>query len=292
MKTLPQIPVLIVLYLFITNAWAQSDAQLLPETLIERSPFIPDTFRNPDDNTKPVEEPINEGNFEFKGVYSLNGVYYFNLYNKAEQKGYWTTKDEPLQGVQIDSFDERDNRIRVNIGGRSEVYELVKTTDRPMPILTAPRNTPQAAPTNVSAQADQTNAQRRMEALRALARRRAAANRSRIENTNPAAQQQQRVTVELGDGREIQLPPGVPAPPQQVLQNIQRRNSSRNPGGGNNTQNPGSAPSTPNTSVPNNTNTSGNQNSGGTNTNSGNQNSGGPPTFVPGAPPNFTPPSR
>lgn len=303
MQHIPRLSLALV-GLSISAVLSAQPATILQETLVERSPFIPDTFRATSENDPQTvaQEPVNEGNYEFKGVYSLNGTYYFNLFNKQSQKGQWVTEEEMHEGLRVMSFDENSNRIQVSIGGRTETYELAQVSDSPMPIVTAPR----AAPTNVTAsatQANPTDQQKRMEALRALARRRAAANEARISrmNQNAQASQASRTTVTLQNGREIQLPPGVPAPPPEVLQTIANRRGN-NTGDSGTPPTPGS-PSTPTPPTNPNTNPTPNpgngSNTGGGNTgNSGNNggsnsnSSGGPPTFIPGAPPSFTPPSR
>ena len=91
-----------------------------------------------------TEVPVLSGQFEFHGVYQLDGVYFYNLYNKRESRGNWMRDNQVEEGFpRIIRFNPDKDVLTVEVAGETVVLELVDTTDNPMPL--SPGATPQPA---------------------------------------------------------------------------------------------------------------------------------------------------
>ena len=91
--------------------------------------------------------------YEFRGVYQLEDVYYFNIYDPKEMKGVWLTSADPDQGsIEIIDFDSEGDELIVRIDGETQNLALVKTSDTPMPVARATGPRQQIRPTSGPAQ--------------------------------------------------------------------------------------------------------------------------------------------
>lgn len=107
-------------------------------TLITKSPFLPPGFQPPGQPGRPVEPPPKQATYEFRGVYELGGTYYFNLYNKSENKGSWIAGlDGGNESLEIVDFDPEGNELVINVAGEELNLSLIQTSDKPMPVAGA-----------------------------------------------------------------------------------------------------------------------------------------------------------
>jgi hypothetical protein len=112
-----------------------------PPTLITNSPFLPPGFQPPGQSASTPEKapPQQRSSYEFRGVYQIGGQYYFHLFNLQEQKGQWmsdaSVEDEALE---ILDYDPETDELVVIIDGESQNLGLIQTSDKSMPVQTAP----------------------------------------------------------------------------------------------------------------------------------------------------------
>lgn len=150
-------------------------------TLLGKSPFLPPGFTPPGQAAgKPPAPAVQTGQYEFRGVYELNEVYYFNLYNTRERKGKWLNDSgidhgEPEDAdYRIVDFDPESDELVVQMEGQTLNLSLVEPSDKPMPVQTAPA--PKVAQPKQQAKPENTrNTRRRV--IRPV-------NRNRTTNTN------------------------------------------------------------------------------------------------------------
>jgi hypothetical protein len=112
-----------------------------PPSLVTHSPFLPPGFQPPGQSAAPgqAQPPPQRGTYEFRGVYQLDGAFYFHLYNLREQKGKWLTLDGSREdSVEILEFDPDNNELALRIDGESQNLSLIQTSDRSLPVQTAP----------------------------------------------------------------------------------------------------------------------------------------------------------
>ena len=115
----------------------------LAANLVENSPFIPDGF-----DTSKANQAVQKKNapgvatrdLEFRGVYSLNGTYYFNIYNKKDQKGSWLSLEEGNDAYSVLEFAEESNSLSISIDGEVEELALKTPSDKPIPVQTKSRS--------------------------------------------------------------------------------------------------------------------------------------------------------
>jgi hypothetical protein len=107
-------------------------------TLITKSPFLPPGFEPPGRPGQAADPPPKQAAYEFRGVYQLGGMYYFNLYNKSEDKGSWIAGlDGGNESLEIVDFDPDGNELVINVAGERLNLDLIETSDRSIPIAGA-----------------------------------------------------------------------------------------------------------------------------------------------------------
>lgn len=126
---------------------------ILPgRSLVESSPFVPADFTPPAERREaprpasPALSPVRE--LDFIGVYSLDGAYYVNIFDKREQKGSWNQINDPGSKYDVVAYDESSGTITLNIEGSMETLTMKAPTNQPIQVQTAP-----AAVSNATAQA-------------------------------------------------------------------------------------------------------------------------------------------
>lgn len=141
--------ILPLLFILAAGAAAQEE-EAGTLTLIAKSPFLPPDFQPP--GTVAAKAPPDQlASYEFRGVYQLGEVYYFNLYNVREKKGSWiasTARPGGDESPRIVRFNPEEDELQVEIEGKALSLSLIQPSDKPMPVQTAPRATqtgPQAA---------------------------------------------------------------------------------------------------------------------------------------------------
>jgi hypothetical protein len=136
----------IILMSFLPSIPARAETGSTP-SLISNSPFLPPGFQPPGTPGKPVAPPATSNQYEFRGVYQLGGTYYYNLYDVRERKASWLTKNEAAEmNLSILSFDQDTNELALDVDGETVSLSLVETSDRTLPVQTAP-----AVPTTLPA---------------------------------------------------------------------------------------------------------------------------------------------
>ena len=118
-------------------------------SILRNSPFLPPGFQPPGGSQVSTEIPVSSSQFEFHGVYQLGGQYYFNLYNKRENRGNWMSRNEEINGFpRIVRYNPDEDLLTVEVAGEQVALQMIETTDKPMPLAAgaAPqRVTPPAA---------------------------------------------------------------------------------------------------------------------------------------------------
>ena len=134
-------------------------------TLVTKSPFLPPGFSPPGSVGSAETPPASVSQYQFRGVYQMEGQYYFNLYNTRDKKGSWVTEatsggDTP----QVVSFDLEGDVLVVESAGKQLSLTMVETSNRPMPLPTVRRtSTPTVAKaTQPGGQATPTPTRRRV----------------------------------------------------------------------------------------------------------------------------------
>ena len=108
-------------------------------SLVSNSPFLPPGFQPPGNPGKPATPAATTSQYEFRGVYQLSGTYYYNLYNVRESKGSWISDQEADDlELRILSFDRETNELAVDLAGKTVNLALIETSDRTLPVQTAP----------------------------------------------------------------------------------------------------------------------------------------------------------
>lgn len=117
-------------------------AEYTPPSLITNSPFLPPGFQPPG-NSPATNEPaaLENALFEFRGVYQLGGQFYYHLYNVREREGSWMTEEDASENnFRIVSFDTNENLLVLDVGGEQKSLSLIQTSNKSMPVQTAPRS--------------------------------------------------------------------------------------------------------------------------------------------------------
>ena len=90
-------------------------------SIVAKSPFLPPGFQPPGTGGSPAASTGPAPQFEFRGVYKLDGVYFFNLYNTRERRGSWVKKGAGISGFpRIVEYDEVEDLLaRVDDGAEA-----------------------------------------------------------------------------------------------------------------------------------------------------------------------------
>ncbi|WOO43682.1 hypothetical protein [Rubellicoccus peritrichatus] len=109
--------------------------------LITNSPFLPPGWGK----KEPVKEepppvvakgPLSR-ELEFRGIFEMNGVTKFSVFDKAEQKGHWVPLNGGDSKYTIVRYNEPKKSIMVKSAGRLEEIFLLAADDKPMPVVGA-----------------------------------------------------------------------------------------------------------------------------------------------------------
>lgn len=108
-------------------------------SIIDKSPFLPPNFQPPGSGgSAAAAQAATSGEYEFRGVYMLQGQYHFNLYNKREQKGTWVSEGEIKEDApRIVRYSREDDEVVIDLGGRQLTLGMVSTSDKVLPVQTA-----------------------------------------------------------------------------------------------------------------------------------------------------------
>lgn len=112
---------------------------LLALPLAENSPFIPPNTPAPAP-VAPAGPSPEVQNLAFRGVYSLAGVRYFNIFDKRQNKGVWVKEGDPSAQYEVTGFDESSMNVKLKLGGREQDLALDKPAWVSMPVQFTPPN--------------------------------------------------------------------------------------------------------------------------------------------------------
>lgn len=88
-------------------------------SIVVHSPFLPPDFNPPGEAGLEAEPPVTESQFQLKGVYQLDGEYYFHIYDQRSQRGSWIGDGMAASGYpNIVEFDASQSRLVVELNGR------------------------------------------------------------------------------------------------------------------------------------------------------------------------------
>lgn len=110
---------------------------LLALPLAENSPFIPPNTPAPAPVAPSGPSPEVQ-NLAFRGVYSLAGVRYFNIFDKRQNKGVWVKEGDPSAQYEVTGFDESSMNVKLKLGGREQDLALDKPAWVSMPVQFTP----------------------------------------------------------------------------------------------------------------------------------------------------------
>ena len=107
--------------------------------LVDNSPFIPEGFKAPGQSqkTKAAQTAPATRDLQFQGVYSLNGEYRFNIYDRKRQIGEWVRLNDPGAKYRVLRFDEETTSLQINIDGQTEEIFLKERDGKPLPVQLA-----------------------------------------------------------------------------------------------------------------------------------------------------------
>lgn len=123
------------------------------ENLIEHSPFLPPGWGRSTAPPPPVETPSPPGalsrELEFRGIFEMNGVPKFSIFDKTEQRSAWHSVGGSDARFSVVSYDIPKRTVTVRAGGRTEELQLAKPDDRAVPVVgSTPGGTPPTPPPN------------------------------------------------------------------------------------------------------------------------------------------------
>ena len=104
-------------------------------SILLKSPFLPPDFQPPGTPGQAAGEQRQSGQYQFRGVYELGGVFHYNLYDAREKKGYWITQANAKQkGFDIVEFKPEENSLVLRVNGETQSLAMVETSNTPMQI--------------------------------------------------------------------------------------------------------------------------------------------------------------
>ena len=117
---------------------------LTASNLVDNSPFIPEGFNasSSEKKTQSKQQNVATRNLEFRGVYSLDGEYHFNIYNKKDQMGEWVRLNDPGAEYRVLRFDEATTSVQLNLDGETEEIFLKERDNKPLPVQLATTGNP------------------------------------------------------------------------------------------------------------------------------------------------------
>ncbi len=201
---------------------------LAGSNLIDNSPFIPDGFNASKGSEKKKQQnrkSVATRDIELRGVYSINGEYHFNIYNKKAQKGEWMRLNDPSSTYRILRFDEDTSSIQINLDGETEELSLKEPDNKPLPVRTASTKAPRGnrrgatnASTATRTQSRQGTARNRSPVVR---RRVIVPNREGGGNSGRSSTSRNRSTPR-------QAPSKPPQNAQDLINNLQKNQNTQN----------------------------------------------------------------
>ncbi len=107
-------------------------------SIIVNSPFLPEGFSPPGGSGSKAKAPVSSGQLEFRGVYQMDSVYYFHLYDLRERKGTWIREGDRSAQPRIVRYQDEEGVLVVESDGRVMNLEMIRTSDKAIPLPTPP----------------------------------------------------------------------------------------------------------------------------------------------------------
>jgi len=109
------------------------------KTLKSNSPFLPPGYNEPktpaNNKTAPAPSGAIAREVEFHGLSKFRGVYRFSILDKKEKRAYWIELNQSEGGIGVRNYNEKEKSILITKSGRSETLTLLKSDNKPMPIV-------------------------------------------------------------------------------------------------------------------------------------------------------------
>jgi hypothetical protein len=129
-------------------------------SIVSKSPFLPPNFAPPGSAGSAEAPPASASQYQFRGVYQMEGEYFFHLYNTRDKKGSWISKASSGNGTpKIIQYKLEDDVVVIDVSGKRVDLAMVETSDRPMPLTPTRPSTPRVTPASSSASAQTTTGQ-------------------------------------------------------------------------------------------------------------------------------------
>jgi hypothetical protein len=136
---------------------AMGDGESGPPTIVTKSPFLPPDFNPPGGaGAAGAAAPASASQYEFRGVYQMEGTYYFNLYNTRDRKGTWVTENAAgTDAPRIIRYDRQEDVLEVDVAGERVSLNMVETSNKPLPMANTRPARPKPAQATTAANASQ-----------------------------------------------------------------------------------------------------------------------------------------
>lgn len=104
-------------------------------TLLDRSPFIPSTFSPPQPPQPPVRPtpPQQQQEFEFRGIYQINGNYRFLISEARSRSGRWLQLGAKEDNIEVRAFNADNDLLTIAVNGDVREIKLASTESNPAP---------------------------------------------------------------------------------------------------------------------------------------------------------------
>lgn len=133
----------------------QSLGQASAATIVERSPFLPANFSPPSERLNPRPSPAaaQRQDYEFRGVYELDGGYQVLISEAKSRSGRWMPVGGSDETIQIQNYDVQSETVKVLINGEPRELQLASIEANPQPVAVARAQTAATLPQRSTAAA-------------------------------------------------------------------------------------------------------------------------------------------
>lgn len=120
------------------NAEEKPKAKVL-SNLVDRSPFLPANV--PSARPEAPRAGNQNTDYEFRGVYSLNGTHKFLVSERAGQNGRWVRLNDASSDYVVKDYDESSKSILLSAGGQEKRIALMELASSftPIPVSGQPK---------------------------------------------------------------------------------------------------------------------------------------------------------
>lgn len=116
--------------------------QMSSDDLVSKSPFVPDGW-TPGSSTTPGGNKSAPAQYEFRGVYSLAGVYYVNVVDRSAGRGEWMQLGSASKdGIKPTRYDADSHTLTAMINGQSMDLQMPAQSVSSHPVATAVHSAP------------------------------------------------------------------------------------------------------------------------------------------------------